>query len=184
MKRALPAHAGFDLRKGGPDMDQAHFVEEVQKKAELSTPEAAEYAIAATLRTLAERLAGGGPRHLASQLPDGIARYVGEKGKGERFGVEEFYERVARREQGNVPTARRHALGVMKVLTLAIDEQELRNLSDQLPDEYQELFTWSGSVDVDAPGAEADAEARVPLDEAPEVKARRRAESQGSSVVH
>jgi Uncharacterized conserved protein (DUF2267) len=79
-------------------MNDEQFIAEVKNLAELDADEDARKAIAATLETLKERLAGEESSDLAAQLPPEIAPYVEGVGGGESFSVEEFYERVAQKE--------------------------------------------------------------------------------------
>ena len=77
-------------------MKHDEFIGRVQHYARLASRGDAERA---TLETLGERLAGGEPKDLASQLPPEIGlhllRYAG---MGERFSLDEFYKRVSERE--------------------------------------------------------------------------------------
>jgi uncharacterized protein (DUF2267 family) len=93
----------------------------------------------ARLRTLGERLAGGESFDLASQLPKELVNELPERAPGERFGVEEFYRRVAEREGTDPATARRHARAVMMVPRQAVTSGEFDDLLSQLPKEYAEL---------------------------------------------
>ena len=80
-------------------MKHDEFIGHVQHYARLPSRGDAERATRATLETLGERLAGGEPKDLASQLPPEIGlhllRYAG---MGERFSLDEFYKRVSERE--------------------------------------------------------------------------------------
>ena len=63
----------------------------------------AEVAVRATLQTLEERISEGAYQNLIAQLPQGIGEYrdasdIDRRRTGERFGLDEFLERVARRE--------------------------------------------------------------------------------------
>lgn len=73
--------------------------------------EHAERAARATVQVLGSRLAGGQTSNLASQLPTELAAALPADGPGERFGVEEFYRRVAEAEGGTCTEqqARQHA---------------------------------------------------------------------------
>jgi Uncharacterized conserved protein (DUF2267) len=81
------------------------FIKEVQERGHMASRESAEEAARATLRTLAERLAGGEPHDLASQLPEELAEHVryDEEQKSDPFSLEEFFRRVAEKEG---PTSR------------------------------------------------------------------------------
>lgn len=59
------------------------FLGQVQNRAQLSSLADAEIAVRATLTTLAERLAGGEPKDLASQLPEPLGQYLVWEGAAE-----------------------------------------------------------------------------------------------------
>ena len=126
-------------------MNDEQFIAEVKNLAELDTEEDAHKAIAATLETLKERLAGEEPSDLAAQLPPEIAPYVEGGGGGESFSVEEFYERVAQKEGVGNNEATRHARAVATVLQTAVSGGELEDVRSQLGDGYRELFGQPGA---------------------------------------
>ena len=81
-------------------MKYDEFIEQVRGRGHMESREEAERATRATLQTLAERLAGGEPHDLASQLPPELAehlRYEGEQ-TGEAFPLDGFFERVSEKE--------------------------------------------------------------------------------------
>ncbi len=123
-------------------MKHDEFIGQVQHHARLSSRGDAEIATRATLETLAERLVGGEADDLASQLPRGIAEYLrtGLAGEGERFSVEEFFERVSRREGVDLPKAIYHARAVIAVLYEAVSPGEMADVRAQLPAEFARLF--------------------------------------------
>lgn len=125
-------------------MEHDEFIGLLQERARLDSRGAAETVARATLETLGERLAGGEPKDLASQLPDGIGRALGARGGGERFGPSEFYGRVAERASPgtDAPAAAFQARAVMSVVREAVSGGELDDVVDQLPDEFAELFDW------------------------------------------
>ena len=94
----------------------------------------------ATLETLADRLAGGEPHDLASQLPPELQHYVrpGEK-VPERFGVEEFIGRVAAAAKVDGETARRGVRAVLITVREAVTPGEWDDVMAQLPAEYSEI---------------------------------------------
>ncbi len=109
----------------------------------MESREEAERATRATLETLAERLAGGEPHDLASQLPPELAEHLRYEGKetGNPFSLEEFFERVNEKD-GDVdrPKAVYHARVVMEVLGEAVTKGEMKHIRSQLPGEYDPLF--------------------------------------------
>lgn len=122
-------------------MQFQEFITEVQKKAQLSTPEKAELTTKATLETLGERLAGGAPANLGSHLPQQVRGFLeSRRSKGERFSREEFFQRVAQKERSNVPEATDHARAVMSVVADNIDPGQMEKVRSQLPDEFHELL--------------------------------------------
>ena len=106
------------------------------------TREEAEQAARATLRTLSERLAGGEPHDLASQLPPELAAYVryDEEHKSDSFSLEEFFGRVAKKEGVDEPSAVYHSRVVIEILQEALTGGEIDHIRSQLPPKYSPLF--------------------------------------------
>jgi uncharacterized protein (DUF2267 family) len=118
------------------------FMAQVQRRADLNSREEAERATHAVLKTLGERLAGGEPKDLASQLPPEIAAYLqqGFAGAGESFSLDEFFERVSEREGVELPEATFHARVVIGLLSEVVTMGEIENVRAQLPAEFRQLF--------------------------------------------
>src|SRR5947209_16801858 len=107
-------------------MKHDEFIGRVQHYARLASRGDAERTTRATLETLGERLAGGEPKDLASQLPPEIGLHLLRcGGMGERFSLDEFYSRVSVREGEDLPTAAFHARAVIRVLSEAVSRGEL-----------------------------------------------------------
>jgi uncharacterized protein (DUF2267 family) len=125
-------------------MKYDEFIKEVQTRGHMHSRQEAQKATQATLETLAERLAGGEPHDLASQLPPELAEYIRYEGEqqSEPYSLEEFFERVNEREQEGVdlPRAVYHARVVMEVLQDAVTKGEIEHVRSQLPGEYEALF--------------------------------------------
>jgi uncharacterized protein (DUF2267 family) len=125
------------------------FVGQVQHRARLGSLGEAVRAIRATLESLGERLDPGEAKDLASQLPEEIAYYVhiasALSGGRERFSVEEFFRRVATREQIDLPIAVYHARVVFEVMREAVSAGEMRDVLGELPAEFRTLIL-SGSA--------------------------------------
>jgi uncharacterized protein (DUF2267 family) len=122
-------------------MKEHEIIAAVQQTAGTDTPQHTQAAVRATLSVLGQRLRGGETSDLASQLPPGLAEALPHTGPGERFGLDEFYQRVAARE-GNDCTpqdARRHARATFAALRAGLTPGEYDDLVAQLPDEYGEL---------------------------------------------
>ena len=119
------------------------FIKEVQTRGHMKSRDEAEKATKATLETLAERLAGGEPHDLASQLPPELAGYLRYEGEetSDPFSLDEFFERVTQRDEGvDQPRAVYHARVVMEVLGDAVTQGEMDHVRSQLPEEYEPLF--------------------------------------------
>ena len=125
-------------------MNGEQFIAEVKNLGEIESDEDAQKAIGATLETLRERLAGEEPSDLAAQLPPEIAPYVEGDGGRESFSVEEFYERVARKEGSSNDEAIRHARAIATVLQTAVTGGELEDIRSQLGNGYEELLGQTG----------------------------------------
>jgi uncharacterized protein (DUF2267 family) len=123
------------------------FIKEVQTRGYMESRQEAENATKATLETLGERLAGGEPKDLASQLPPEIAEYLRYEGEQEPnpFSVDEFFERVNEKDPGvDEPRAVYYARVVLAVLQDAVTQGLIDDVRSQLPEEYAPLFE-SGS---------------------------------------
>jgi uncharacterized protein (DUF2267 family) len=127
-------------------MKHDEFIGQVQHHARLSSRGEAERATRATLETLAERLAGGEAKDLASQLPQEIGEHLRREwsGMGERFSLHEFFQRVSKREGVDLPDAIYHARAVIEVVSEAVSKGEMDDVRAQLPAEFDRLFE-SGS---------------------------------------
>jgi uncharacterized protein (DUF2267 family) len=130
-------------------MEHQEFVKRVQDEAALAAPDEAAAAIRAVLGTLGEMLSSTERRHLAAQLPKPLKEYVTEwvehppkkKGRPHRFGLEEFYHRVAARSDVRYPTAVKRSLAVMQALREAVAPGALADIFRELPQGYEELLT-------------------------------------------
>src|ERR687886_471046 len=112
------------------------FIKEVQTRGHMQSYQEAQKAAHATLQTLAERLAGGEPHDLASQLPPQLAEHLRYEGEhtSEPFSLEEFFERVNEREEGvDLARAVYHARVVMEILAEAVSEGEMERVRSQFP---------------------------------------------------
>lgn len=121
-------------------MKHDEIVAAVRKTSGLEDTQHAEAATRATLSVLGTRLAGGEPGDLRSQLPDSIADALPETGRGETFGVEEFYRRVQEAEDRDCTQdgAREHARAVIAAIRGSVSEGEFADLTAQLPADYRD----------------------------------------------
>lgn len=123
-------------------MQHEEFIGSVQQRARLDSLSAAEQATRATLTTLAERVRAGLPSNMAAQLPPEIGRHLTETEEHtERFGLDEFYRRVAERQTAgvDVPDAALHARAVLSVVADAVDDSLFAKFEEQLPPELADL---------------------------------------------
>lgn len=123
-------------------MKYDEFMAQVQRRAEPGSVDVAELAVRAVLETLAERLAGGEAKDLASQLPPEIAMYLMQPmgGAGESFSLDEFFTRVSEREDVELSEATFHARVVLGLVSEVVTMGEITNIRDQLPAEFGQLF--------------------------------------------
>ena len=129
-------------------MQYEQFLGQVQHRARLADSGETIRAIRATLETLNERLMGDEADDLAAQLPAEIGIYLQQPSSQKKFGLEEFFERVAIREQVSISDAAFHASAVVSVLCDAVTDGEIDDVRAQLPKEYNRLFrgTHTGNI--------------------------------------
>lgn len=125
-------------------MQEQEFLDLVREQAGLADDETALAATRATLETLGERITGGEATDLASQLPERIgayaARHAEDHRQAEIFGLEEFYRRVADREDGvSELEAQQHARAVFNAVRDAVSEGQVEDVLGQLPPDFAEL---------------------------------------------
>jgi uncharacterized protein (DUF2267 family) len=121
------------------------FIGQVQSRARLASRGDAERATRATLETLGERLSGGAAQNLAAQLPTEIGEHLrrvstSEEATGDSFSLDEFFDRVAERENAEVPEAAFHARTVIEVAAEATTGGVVTKVREQLPDDFNRLF--------------------------------------------
>jgi uncharacterized protein (DUF2267 family) len=120
------------------------FVERVKRGADLDFVEA-ERATETVLETLGQRLPaievadlqGALPKQLAEPLRRGAARSGGQASK---FSLDEFVDRVARREDVAFADALRHTRAVFATLAEALPAKELLDVLHDLPRGYRETL--------------------------------------------
>jgi uncharacterized protein (DUF2267 family) len=125
-------------------MNHDEFIGQVQHRARVDSRGAAERATRATLETLGERLTGGAAQNLAAQLPHEIGEHLRRSGPAALpVDLQGFFERVAAREDTELPAAVFHARCVIEVVGEATTGGGVEKIKDQLPDEYERLFAGS-----------------------------------------
>src|SRR3954468_14940700 len=101
-------------------MHYATFLSTVEQVGGMTRGQA-ERAIEATLRTLAERITGGEAEDVARFLPEELRPFLfPTREEAERFGLAEFYRRVADRAGVDRRTAAGYARAVFVALGLAV----------------------------------------------------------------
>ena len=123
-------------------MKYDEFIAQVERRTGLDSRDAAIRATSATLETLAERLAGGEARDLASQLPPEIGVYLQQPfaGAGEPFSLDEFFQRVSNREGVSLADATYHARIIIALISEVVTMGEIENVRSQLPTNFRQLF--------------------------------------------
>ncbi len=132
-------------------MKYNEFIEQVQKRAHLSSQSEAQRAVRATLETLAAYISPKERHDAASQLPKGIKTYLEqpfigpEKQPAPSFesnaSLDDFFQRISMLEEVPLETAVEHARAVMSVLRDALSKGEFEDIRAQLPPElYNEFF--------------------------------------------
>ncbi|MDX1663303.1 MAG: DUF2267 domain-containing protein [Candidatus Promineifilaceae bacterium] len=122
-------------------MQYDEFITRVQEEAELDDREEAETITEATLETLSERLTRMERRNVIAELPDELKEFLWKREETTRFLLDEFYNRVAARADLRAPEAVRRSQAVMTVLMEAISPGQINAVMNELPEEYQEIFT-------------------------------------------
>lgn len=118
-------------------MDHDTFIDLVADRARVPS-DAAVNLTGATLETLADRLTGGEALDLAAQLPPPLRNALrSEREHADRFGAEEFVDRVADRADVDMTTARSAVRAVFTTLREAITGGEFDDVMTQLPREYR-----------------------------------------------
>jgi uncharacterized protein (DUF2267 family) len=116
------------------------FLELVERAGGIA-PRQAREAVRATLCTLAERITRGEAEDLAVFVPPEYRALLTSAGEPpERFGVDEFVRRVARREGLDSRTATRHVRAVFTALGQAASRDALSNLAAQLSTDFDPLL--------------------------------------------
>ena len=135
------------LLSRGPDIEAvpaAKFLSQVADRTGLDL-DGARRATEAVLQTLAERIAGGEVRDLMLWLPvemhEPLKRGVAESnGVARKIPLDRFVMRVAECEGVDLEQAVAHTRGVLTTLREMIPDEELRDITDQLPREYDALL--------------------------------------------
>lgn len=127
-------------------MEYSEFTGEVQHRIEAGTQGEAVRSIRAVLTTLGERLQEDEAKDLASPLPMEIDFYLLNADSGERFGWQEFVDRVAERaELDDEAEATYQAQAIMALLHEVEPIGEEQDIRGNLPEEFEDLFEFVGT---------------------------------------
>ncbi|MFI5977537.1 DUF2267 domain-containing protein [Streptomyces sp. NPDC051452] len=130
-------------------MHHDELIGKVQSLAHLPDRDCAERAAHAVVSTLSERLPAGLARHVAAQLPPGMAAAMREAADasgadagtaGEKFGLIAFAGRVAVRTGTDEDAALRETAAVLEVLDAALAPELMERMADALPSDIRELL--------------------------------------------
>jgi uncharacterized protein (DUF2267 family) len=133
-------------------MEYQEIIDAAARSAGGLDGEAADRAVQATLRTLAERLPGGEARHILQELPAELKPlvYKEEGADAAAFGIDEFLRKAAEREGTDTETALQHTRGVFSALGDALSPEALTHLEASLPQTFAPLLAEArrGFVDM------------------------------------
>ncbi|MER6572283.1 DUF2267 domain-containing protein [Streptomyces sp. NPDC001093] len=117
------------------------FLARVPERGEYTDQDEAAAITEAVLGVLAQRISPGEVDDLASQLPGPLAQMLADtKQQPERFGIEEFYRRVAERIGARPHTAEWDASAALTTVADTVSGGELNQIISQLPSSYAVLF--------------------------------------------
>lgn len=120
-------------------MQHEELLDRVRSATEVTARDEATALVEATLTTLGERIGADEAEQIAAQLPAGFNEQV-PQGPPERFGVDEFYERVRERSGLGDRIGEDEIAAVFGVLSRAVSRGELEDVRGRLPEGYDHLF--------------------------------------------
>ncbi len=126
------------LEQVGMNFDE--FTGEIQHRLEMPDTGRAVRAIRATLTTLGERIPEENAEDFAASLPMEIKWYMtgGVDEHGQRFGWQEFLDRVAERSEADHVDAAYNARVVMDLVHGEVPAADFRQLREMLPEAEDE----------------------------------------------
>lgn len=121
-------------------MQYYEFIGLVKERGNFTSKVDAETAVRATLYTLGEHLGIGQAADLARELPHEVWDYILRRENAESFGLDEFIERIGRKEGIAPEVAVNHARAVLSVFAEAVSPDELEDTIAQLPLDIQDFI--------------------------------------------
>jgi uncharacterized protein (DUF2267 family) len=120
-------------------VDNNEFIDAVAQRLGTSSEQAGALT-QASLRTLAERIDGGEARDLSAQLPEPLREHAFAPSEtAERFGLDEFVQRVSGRAGVDSALARDGVRAVFDTLREAVPPGEFDDVISQLPADLREM---------------------------------------------
>jgi uncharacterized protein (DUF2267 family) len=135
-------------------MEYEEIIEEIGRAAGGLGKEAAERAAQATLQTLADRIPREEARHVVRELPDELKPWIFTDTEAEAFGIDEFLDRLAKRENTDIETALLHARAVFFALGRALSPEIMAHVVATLPQTFDPLVAEAQQRYVDIMPAE------------------------------
>jgi len=129
-------------------MQYHDFIGKVQNQARLGTTGEAVRATRATLEVLGKRMHETEAKHLAAQLPAEVGNFLIDGQENQTFGLDEFFERVSKSANVDLPDAAHHARAVIAVVREAVSMGQMEDVRAQLPDEFDPLFEGGSEGDM------------------------------------
>ena len=129
-------------------MIEEAVVQNIRRRAGLTSEDEAQSALQATLQTLAQRLSPESVDHLRSMLPASLAELLEREGgeadvagRSHSSSFDDFCQRLADREGTDVPVAVFHARSVLLELReLPGAAGEFDRIAAELPNDFAPLF--------------------------------------------
>jgi uncharacterized protein (DUF2267 family) len=120
-------------------MKYHEFIKRIEEETGIPDRDEADRTTVTVLQALSERLAGGEPKDLLSQLPKELKERVQPVPEAQPLEPDEFVERVASELDISPQEARARIRGVFHVLREAVTPGEFEDVLSQLDPEYAAL---------------------------------------------
>ena len=124
-------------------MQYQEFLDYVSRRARFNSNPEASAAVRATLETLAECLTQEWLDRLCQRLPSETHFHLTRTGGPEHFSIHEFFERVSDRMGVDKALAVQRAWAVVSVIEQVLTLEEVNDLRQVLPRQYERLFEFA-----------------------------------------